>query len=194
MNAVEFAPPPALAHLNLSFFQLLGDPALLTAPQIALLGSVRCPAALLLAMHDQAQQWRQTGVAVVSGFQSPLEEEALLVLLRGHSPLLICLARNIAKYRLPKAWREPLDQGRLAVVSAATVPRATPTSTHQRNQLVAALAPTLFIPYAAPNSKTLALAQSLLAQGKQVQTFASAHNQALLDAGAEAVPIPVAPQ
>jgi DNA processing protein len=182
--------PPALAHLSLPHLHLLGDPALLSAPQIALLGSVSCPATLLLAMHDQAQQWRQTGVGVVSGFQSPLEEEALLVLLRGASPLLICLARSMEKYRLPKPWREPLAQGRLAVISAATHARATPTSTHQRNQLVAALAPTLLIPYAAPQSKTLALAQELLAQGRRVQTFASPHNQSLLDAGAEAMPLP----
>ncbi len=49
--------------------------------------------------------------------------------------------------------------------------------------MVRAIAHTIFIAYAAPNSKTLAFAQRLMAAGKCVVTFDSSSNPLLKDQG-----------
>ncbi|NCQ27599.1 MAG: hypothetical protein GW802_09215, partial [Armatimonadetes bacterium] len=58
-----------------------GSPHVLCESLTALLCSRRCPGALILQAHDLAQQWREAGTPVVSGFQSPVERECLRVLL-----------------------------------------------------------------------------------------------------------------
>jgi hypothetical protein len=49
--------------------------------------------------------------------------------------------------------------------------------------MIGAIAHTIFIAYAAPNSKTLAFAQSLIAAGKAVITFDSSSNPLLQEQG-----------
>jgi hypothetical protein len=49
--------------------------------------------------------------------------------------------------------------------------------------MIGAIAHTIFIAYAAPNSKTLAFAQSLISAGKSVATFASSSNPLLQEQG-----------
>ncbi len=49
--------------------------------------------------------------------------------------------------------------------------------------MIGAIAHTIFIAYAAPNSKTLAFAQSLISAGKSVVTFASSSNPLLQEQG-----------
>lgn len=182
----RLAPLPGVSHLA-----ALGGPALLDRVQIALFCSVRCPAAIILKTYDLAQQWRAQGVGVISGFHSPIEQEALTTLLRGHAPVVVCPARSIHTLRVPAAWKPHIDAGRLLVVSpfAEAQKRATQPNADLRNRLVAALAPVVFIAYAAPGGKTEAFARSLLAAGKPVQTFASADTQNLLDLGAQPVEI-----
>src|SRR6266487_2537343 len=77
-----------------------------------------------------------------SGFHSPIEKECLALLLRGAQPIVICLARNIERMRVPAVWRQPIADGRLLVLSpfAAPVNRATTKLTKVRNEFVAALA------------------------------------------------------
>ena len=72
-----------------------GNPTLLAQPLLALFGSNQCPARLILQTHDLAQSLRQSGTALIGGFHTPVEQEALTVLLRGPSPLVICPARSL---------------------------------------------------------------------------------------------------
>ena len=96
----------------------------------------------LTAMPDQVAAWRDTGVCVISGFHSPLEQQCLDILLRGKQPIVWVLARGIVTLRLPKPKRTALDDGRLTMVSPfpAGESRTNADLARQRNRVVAALA------------------------------------------------------
>ena len=126
--------PPQLA--------VLGSLEPLALPKTALFCSSRCPGSAILSAYDQAQRWRDEGRCVIGGFHSPIEKECLKILLRGRQPIIICPARGIENMRLPKEWREGIDNGRLLLLSAfpKNVRRPTAAFADRRNQLVAALA------------------------------------------------------
>lgn len=174
-------PPPVLA--------LRGNPALLAQPLLALFGSNQCPARLILQAHDLAQSLRQSGVPVIGGFHTPVEQETLTVLLRGAAPLVICPARSLEKMRLPQPWRSPLAENRLLMLSPFTGSqhRVTAKLAAERNRLVAALATRVFIAHAAPGSKTEAFCREIISWDKPVFTFDHPANTRLVELGAKAV-------
>jgi len=120
----------------------LGNVELLALFKIALFCSVRCPGNAILAAHDTARKLRDEGVAVISGFQSPVEKECLRILLRGKQPIIICVARSLEKIRLPLAWRAALDARPPTIESA-----------RQRYELVAALSDEVLIIHATPGGQ-----------------------------------------
>ncbi len=130
----------------------LGAVASLSQPKAALFCSVRCPGDAILRAYDVARKLRDEGVTIVSGFHSPVEKECLRILLRGKQPIIICLARSLEKIRIPVAWRGGLDTGRLLLLSPFEKRPRRPTveSSHQRNDLVAALADEVLIIHAEP--------------------------------------------
>ena len=130
----------------------LGNRALLSQPKTALFCSVRCPGDAILGAYDAARRLRDEGVTVISGFHSPVEKECLRILLRGKQPIIICLARALAKIRLPAARRSALDSGRLLLLSPfEKLPRRPTTeSANVRNELVAALSDEVLIIHAEP--------------------------------------------
>jgi predicted Rossmann fold nucleotide-binding protein DprA/Smf involved in DNA uptake len=81
-----------------------------------------------------------------------VEKECLRILLRGKQPIIICLARSLEKIRIPAAWRGGLDTGRLLLLSPFEKRPRRPTveSSHQRNELVAALSDDILIIHAEP--------------------------------------------
>ena len=175
--------PDSAAHI--------GDAGLLErAPLLGLLCSVRCPGEIILRLYDLAVALRGAEVAVVGGFHAPMEREALALLLRGRQPVVVCPARGVAGMRLPRAWREPVEQGRLLVVSpfAAGERRVTAALAERRNRYVAGLARVVFVAHAAPGGQLERLCGALLAAGqKPLLTFASDHNAGLLALGARGV-------
>jgi predicted Rossmann fold nucleotide-binding protein DprA/Smf involved in DNA uptake len=128
----------------------IGNLGILAERKVGLFCSVRCPGDAILAAYDAARQLRDEGVTVVSGFHSPVEKECLRILLRGRQPIIICLARALEKTRLPLDWRRALDTGRLLLLSpfAKRPRRPTTESSHQRNELVAALSDEVLIIHA----------------------------------------------
>lgn len=156
----------------------LGEPALLTQPTLALFCSAQTPAAILLHVHDLAQQWRVNGPTIISGFHSPAEQEALAVLLRGPQPVIVCPARSLAGMRLKPEYRAPLAAGRLLLLSPfpETVRRATAETAYRRNRCVAALADQVLIAHAQPGSKTAQLAREAVGWGKAVFTLEHSGN------------------
>jgi predicted Rossmann fold nucleotide-binding protein DprA/Smf involved in DNA uptake len=130
----------------------LGAVASLSQRKTALFCSIRCPGDAILRAYDTARKLRDEGVTVVSGFHSPVERECLRILLRGKQPIIICLARSLEKIRIPAAWRGGLDTGRLLLLSPFEKRPRRPTieSSHQRNELVAALAGEVLIIHAEP--------------------------------------------
>ena len=127
---------------------------------------------------------------MIGGFQSPMEKEFLDLLLRGAAGAVVCPARGLGVMRLPRAWRGPLDEGRLLVLSFFddAVRRPTAASAARRNACVAALADRLLVPHAAPGGKTERLCRDAVAAGKRVFTLESSDNAHLIARGA----VPVA--
>ncbi|MBI3913132.1 MAG: DNA-processing protein DprA [Chloroflexi bacterium] len=132
-----------------------GDLGNLKNKTLALFCSQKCPGTLILQTYDLAQNLRQAGSAVIGGFHSPMEREALNILLRGKQPVIICPARSIEGMRLRAEFKRPLEQGQLLFLSPfpKKQKRMIADNAIQRNRFVGALAEAVFVAYAEPNGK-----------------------------------------
>ena len=180
-TCTAFRTPPtlhAIGNLNLltqTPFSFAGSKS------IALFCSIKCPGDLILKTYDLAQALRDKGVPVISGFHSPIEKDCLKILLRGTQPIIHCPARSIHNMRFSPEQEQAISEDRLLLISPfnASYSRATLDLAGKRNEMIGAIAHTVFIAYAAPTSKTLALAQSLTKIRKAVFTFDSDHTKFL---------------
>jgi len=88
---------------------------------------------------------------------------------------------------IPVAWRGPLGQGRLLVLSPfdARCKRATADLAEQRNRFVAALADAVFVAHASAGGKTESLCREIVAWGKPLWTVPGPENANLLALGAK---------
>ncbi len=165
---------------------LLGNAALLDHPLLALFCSVKCPGDLILQTYDLARALRDAGIAVISGFHTPMERECLDLLLRGSQPVVVCPARGIGGMRVPTPWKTPIAEGRLLVASPFPLDqrRTTIDLAYRRNAFVADLATDVLVTYAHPNGATARLATELVATGKPLRTLDHLANTALLALGA----------
>lgn len=167
-----------------------GKIGILRRPPLAIFCSVRAPGDIILRTLDLSRELRDADIATIGGFQSPVEKECLTFLLRGDQPVVISPARGIERMRLPAAWRGPLEDGRLLLLSRFGPKRRRPTApmAEARNRLVGALARAAFIAHATPSGRTYRLAKQLLDWGKPVFTLDDPHNADLLLLGARPVP------
>jgi predicted Rossmann fold nucleotide-binding protein DprA/Smf involved in DNA uptake len=166
-----------------------GNLDLLEKRTLALFCSARCPGNLILRSYDFARRLRDPELAVIGGFHSPMEKECLALLLRSEQPVVICPARSIENLRVPTEWREPLEDGRLLLLSPfdAGHRRTTEQTARIRNDFVASLADEVFVAHAAPESKTEAFCEEIVARGKVLLTLDSPDNAHLLALGARAI-------
>ena len=132
---------------------------------------------------------RDEGVTTIGGFHSPMEKECLTLLLRGMQPVIICPARSIERMRIPSAWKTPLAESRLLLLSSFTekLHRVTANLAQKRNELVAALADVVFVAHAAFGSKTEHFFHDVLSWGKPLLTLESDKNASLIARGARPV-------
>ena len=165
----------------------LGNLEILQHKKIGLFCSVKCPGHLILKAYDLAQALRQDDITVISGFQSPVEQECLNVLLRGSQPIIICLARSMENMRLRSEYKEPLKNGRLLILSPFINKPLRPTTviTMYRNRIVASLADAVVIIYAEPNGRIEQLSHEISAWKKPLYTFESSANENLIAIGAK---------
>jgi len=178
--------PCCIRHSAAGELTGIGNPALLQQSVLGVFASVRCPAGLILKAHDWAQSVKDGPLAVVSGFHSPAEQEVLAVLLRGTSPIVIVAARGLEGMRLPVAWREPIERGRLLLLSpfSAKIKRATAQLSEERNRLALALAAQVLVIHATPGGKIeSAIVAACLAQGKPIAALPDPQNQHLFAQG-----------
>lgn len=164
---------------------VVGDCALLDGELTGFFCSVRCPGDIILKTYDLAKALRGTEITVVGGFQSPMEKEFLDVLLWGRVRAVICPARGLGKMRVPKAWRRPLAEKRLLLLSFADdhICRPTAAIADRRNACVAAISNRILVAYAQPNGKIEALCKQALADRKPVLTLDSPYNTHLMAMG-----------
>ena len=170
-------------------FKTRGNLHLLEEPLTAFFCSARCPGDLILKTYDLARSMRDAGVAVIGGFQTPMEKEFLRLLLRGNQPVVICPARSVENMRIPAEWRPGLEEGSLLVLSPFPPHQRRPTvdTAERRNDLVAHLARQVFIAHAAPGGRMEAFARRLATTGKPLLTLDSPANASLIAVGAKSV-------
>ena len=82
----------------------IGNLDILDKKLLGLFCSVKCPGNVILKTYDMARELRDAGIAVISGFHSPIEKDCLDLLLKGTQPIAICPARGIENMRIPNAW------------------------------------------------------------------------------------------
>jgi len=84
------------------------------------------------------------------------------ILLKGNQPIIVCLARALGKIRLPSDWREPVESGRLLLLSRFEKSRRADKETaRRRNELVAALADEVLIVHAEPGGAIERISQMI---------------------------------
>ncbi len=148
----------------------IGNLNLLSQNAIALFCSSQCPSDLIGKIYTLAERLRDANRLVIGGFHSAIEQDCLKILLRGRQPIIHCPARSLHKMRLSAEQHQAVDENRLLLISPfrASQHRMTAELAEKRNELVGAIASTIFIAYAAPNGKTQALAQRLVQAQKSV--------------------------
>lgn len=183
-EAVDTLIPPWLATLGPEI-ELLGSPALLAERPVAVLGSRRCPGALLLAAADWADTWASGGdqrPVLAGGFQTPVEAEVLRRVLRGHARAVRLPARGLPR-RLPSAERTAFDAARLAYASQFKATRPSAALAARRNALLARIVRVAIVLHAAPGSQTLAWAAEAATKGMPLYTIDHPANEPLLALG-----------
>ena len=116
----------------------LGNKQLLNLYKIGFIASRHASTLDVIPTLDWAVEIsKSTDVAVVSGFQSPLEKDVMKFLLRGVCPIIIVLARGMYR-KLPDALQTPMDQQRILVISNEpdTITRVSEITAHNRNEYV----------------------------------------------------------
>ena len=116
----------------------LGNKQLLSLHKIGFIASRHASTLDVIPTLDWAVEIsKSTDVAVVSGFQSPLEKDVLKFLLRGVCPIIIVLARGMYR-NLPDALQTPMDQQRLLIISneSDNTNRVSEITAHKRNEYV----------------------------------------------------------
>jgi predicted Rossmann fold nucleotide-binding protein DprA/Smf involved in DNA uptake len=174
--------------INPSFKKIytLGDPLILQQKKIAFFCSVKCPGEIILQVYDFVKDLVKKDLAVISGFHSPLEQECLHILFRAKTPFIICPARALQGMRNKKEFKEPLNEGRLLLLSPFSEKhnRMSMKNSSVRNYFVAAVADAMFFAYAAPRSKTEIFCEEIISRGTPVYTLKSDLNKKLLKMGA----------
>jgi len=165
----------------------VGDIDILKTHKLSIFCSAKCPGDLILQAFDTAKALRNTGVTVVGSFHTPIERELLKIFLRGKQHIIICPARSIEGWRMPKEYAKPIKDGRLLILSCidSKHKRITAETSRIRNEFVATLADKILIVHASKGSKTETLCEYLIGQGHSIHTFQSPYNKHLLEAGAK---------
>ena len=84
-------------------------------------------------------------------------------------------------------YKDPIKKGQLLLLSPfkESKNRNTVEAANERNRFVAALADTILVAHASPNSKTEMFCRELLTWGKRLYTFKSESNSNLIKLGAK---------
>lgn len=141
-----------------------GDPTIWQhLPLFGLACSKRYPAGVVLPTYTWAIAQREAGVAVASGFQSPLEQDALHYLLAPRlgggppAPVIWVLATGLRR-RYPAPVAAALAAGRLLVLAPIGARRLSTAAAQARNAWLLAHCPgPVVVPWAAPGGRLVKL-------------------------------------
>lgn len=167
----------------------LGNLEILKKPLLGFFCSVKCPGDLILRAYDLARSLRDNGIIVIGGFHSPIEKDCLDLLIKGTQPIILCPARSIENMLVKKIFRQPLQEGRLLILSPfkKKIKRHTAKTSQWRNQFVSLMSTAVFIVHAEAEGKTQEMSDEILSLNKPIYTFDSEYNKNLIEGGAQPV-------
>ncbi|MBK7257003.1 MAG: hypothetical protein IPI01_04195 [Ignavibacteriae bacterium] len=167
----------------------IGNPAIMQRPRLSILCSAHCPGPIAMETYRIARNALPGGPTVIGGFHSPMERTVFDLLSTRHVPMVVCPGRRIQSRSVPAAWAAAIADGRLAVLSpfAPGRRRVDRGLAGLRNAFVAALADTIFVPYARPGGAVAALVMMLLEMGRNVYTVQDRDTEGLVVLGARAL-------
>ena len=131
--------------------EYLGNKELLKLHKTAFLASSTIPLEMVLKCYDWASGKHEEGECVISGFSSKLERDVLHFLIKAKCPVILVLARRMYS-NIPEELKEPIEQGRLLIISSFNSPRQTRVTANIRNKYVCSISDKVLIVTA--NSKS----------------------------------------
>jgi predicted Rossmann fold nucleotide-binding protein DprA/Smf involved in DNA uptake len=171
------------------FLTAIGNRNILKKRKLAVFSSIKCPGQIILKTYDYFRRLKGGDIVVISGFHSPMEKECLQILLINKHPVIICPARSIKTMRIKKEYKNPLENETLLLLSPFNKKhdRISAKLAEKRNLFISAISDYIFVPYAAPRSKTASLCEALIKKGKNIKTFHSKYNKRLIELGVETI-------
>lgn len=164
---------PPTSQRTEQIVQAAGNLAILASPTTALFCSTQCSGAAILRTFERMTAMRDAGQIVLGGFHSPMEQDCLRILLRGKQPVVFLLARTLLNMQLAPDLVPAYREGRLLLLSpfGPQHKRVTSSLAAKRNRFAAAIATGVLVAYAAPGSRTAALADEVRAAGKPIEVL-----------------------
>lgn len=145
--------------------QYIGNQALLERKLIAFLSSRTIVTDKIMACYDWATCLNTETDCVVSGFQSPIEQDVLHFLLKKRIPVVVVLARAMYK-QIPDNLKEAFDDERVLFVSISNNSRVNKATALCRNKYVVDMADKILFGMLAESSSLYEVYQYAIANNK----------------------------
>src|SRR5262245_5018329 len=165
----------------------LGETAILNRRLLGVISARQIDSDLALKSSQLLKQLESLKeVAFIGGWHSPLEAEALRILLAQAAPIVFCIPKSLSRFvpSIEVENRVSKAQGLLLTHCSPKAKRIGRDASLRRNQLVVGLSGALLVLSAPEGSASLKLARSALRQGKPVVTLGHRMNKELLASGA----------
>ena len=166
----------------------LGEPSLLEGKLLGIISARQIESDLALKSSQLLKELMTLeGVSFISGWHSPLEDEALRILSANSTRIVLCVSKALHRFTASIRVKKGIDDRRVLVLTHCRpkAKRISRDASIRRNQLVVGLAATLLVLSAPEGSASLKLARSALRQGKPVFTLEHRMNKELLTSGAK---------
>lgn len=147
--------------------QYKGNQALLDRKLIVFLSSRTIATDKVMACYDWATNLDSTSDCVVSGFQSPIEQDVLHFLLKKRIPVVVVLARAMYK-QIPDNLKAAFDDKRVLFVSISNNSRVNKATALSRNKYLVDMADEILFGMLTESSSLYEVYQYAIANNKKI--------------------------
>jgi len=164
----------------------VGNPVILNYRLLGIISARQVDSDLALETSRLVKQLASLeGVAFVSGWHSPLEEESLRILLAQEATIVLCASKSLDRFVPSIGVESRVTDGKALLLThcSTKAKRITRNASMRRNELIVELAKALLVLSAPEGSGSLNLAKSALVRRKLVLTPEHPMNKELLANG-----------
>jgi predicted Rossmann fold nucleotide-binding protein DprA/Smf involved in DNA uptake len=165
----------------------VGDPTMLNRTLVGIISARQIDSDLPLKTLQLLKQLALLKEACfISGWHSPLEQEALRIIVAQGASIIFCVAKSLNRFVPPVEIKHRVSQGGALLLTHCSpkAKRISREASIRRNELIVGLAKVLLVLSAPDGSASLKLANSALRRGRSVLTIEHRMNNELLAAGA----------